>query len=222
MDTQAYLTEFCPAEIASIVDTADLLAPGDNDVYYRLEEIGVAPQCEVAATLHLAGQVTPATADAVLTSFFKSVASLADLIPETGRETVTTSLRQFEPNALYGADLITALRRLRYDDRARLRPFIPVNWTFSEPRDEAALPWHFALYAASLGDLEALDRMADKIAATTDPDATVALLESLSVLDHPRVTEILRRYDGDSRRTRGANGPDLMVREFVADMLEDR
>lgn len=222
MDVEAYLQDYCPSEIVSIVQAADLVSPGDDDVYYLLEEVGMAPKCEVAATLYLAGRIDPGAFDAVIIGFLNSVASLAPLFPDRGREHLTTSLAQFSPNADYGIELVTALRRLGHDDRARLMPMIPIDWTFGDPQDEDALPWHYALYEASLGDMDALERLAEKMRMTVDPNTTVALLESFAQLDHPRATEELRTYVNDTRQTRGANGPDLTVGEFVEALLEGR
>lgn len=222
MDLDTYLIENCPVELVQTVRATDLRNPGDDDIYYVLNENAAPTSCEVAATVFLAPKIMADSDYAVVQGFLSAVATYHQLFPETALPVLDAALARIPADDNYGISLLTALRKLGVDQRERLAISVPEIWNFSTPADDTALPWHYALYEYSLGDTDALGKLSRHIDDTADATDAYALLLSLNELPGQDVTAVISRFSTDTRRTRGASGPDLPLGELVEDLLDLR
>jgi hypothetical protein len=222
MDIDAYLLEHCSPAIVEIVREADLKSPGDDDIYYPLNEEVASPLCEVAATLHIAPRMKDDLDFAVITGFLGAVASYAGLIPSEGRPLIEAAFSRLSVTNTNFLPYFAALRITGIDQKSRVIPQVTPNWTFSHPRDDDAATWHLNLYLASLGDAEALSKLENKIERTPDATAVFAFLTDLHQLPGAEVTRIIRTYADDTRRTQSVEGPGETLGTLLEPLLEKR
>lgn len=222
MDVDAYLLEHCPPAIVKIVQQADLKSPGDDDIYFMLNEEVAPPLCEVAATLHIAPRMKDDLDFAVITGFLGAVATYAGLIPSEGRPLIEAAFSRLSVTNENFLLYFAALRLTGIDQKPRVISQVIPNWTFLHPRDADAATWHLNLYLASLGDEDALSALEDKISATPDATAVFAFLTDLNQLTGAEVTRILAKYAKDSRRTQSVDGPGETLSTLLEPLLEKR
>ena len=222
MDVEAYLVAHCPAEIVSEVKAADLRRPAEDDIFYIVESQDAGPVCVSASTLYLAPKMTARVHDTVQTGFLTSVATYAGLFPAEALPMLADAMTRLPRSDQNSYIYFAALRLNQLDLRHQLAGTILPDWSFAHPRDTDATTWHYHLYLASLGDTDALDALIAKIDSTEDATNAYSLLTDLAELPDPRVTQVLRRYAGDDRLTRGPNGPGASLGELAQILLDQR
>jgi hypothetical protein len=157
----------------------------------------------------------------VVGDFCGSVATYARFLDPEIRDSVAAAYRRMPYSDAIAMAYFDGLRQTGIDLRDRLLGRFREDWSFAQPRLNAATCLYY-LYLASLGEPGALDRLAEKIAATKDGNDATNLLRSLADLRAPGVAEVLRRYADDQRRADDPEGPGMTIAENVKLFLSMR
>lgn len=208
----------CPPVVVERLAAADLTAEQDPALFSWVAENAPIP-CQVAAVVAVADRLGPASHPLVISDFCGSVATYARFLDDDAKAAVRAAYLRIPYDRAYHASYFLGLRATGIDLRDHLRGAVIEDWRFEHPRRDAEA-WHHALYLASLGDADAYDRIARKIAATPNGNDATNFLKSLAELRTPEARAILRTYADDMRRADGPEGPELTIAETVAILLE--
>lgn len=211
----------CPPVVVTKLETVDLSSSDESMLFSWILDRS-SNECAIAALPVVADRLGPKSDAMVVDDFCSNAATFARFLrPETVAR-IEAAYRRFTYRDDRALVYFLGLLHNRIDLRDHLQGRVSRSWTFAGPRDEGAAAWHYAMYLASLGDKRALAALADKIANTASGQNATLLLDSLSDLYADGVTEILRRYEKDTRRADGTDGPGMMISENVKFWLMKR
>lgn len=203
----------CPPSVADLIRTSNLESPESGTLFSEIAGRS-ALDCQVAAVGAIADRLTPYSDPQALDDFFGAVATYARFLPPEDIAAVRDAYLRIPYQPALALNYFGGLMATGIDIRGRLKNRVPEDWTFAQPRRDAAT-WHYHLYLASLGDSHALQALADKIAATADGNDATNLLQSLSELKADGVDTILQSYADDPRTADGTEGPGLPISENI-------
>jgi hypothetical protein len=146
----------------------------------------------------------------VIDDFANSVATYARFMDRDGIAAVREAYLRVPYDPAIALNYFLGLREPGIDLRSHLRLKVVPDWSFTDPRQDAAT-WHYYIYLATLGEPGALEALADKVAATEDGNDVTNLLASLAELKLKEVDAILRSYAEDQRTADGVEGPGLPI-----------
>lgn len=203
----------CPPSVADLIRTSNLESPDGGMLFSQIASRS-ALECQVAAVGAIADRLTPYSDPQALDDFFGAVATYARFLPPEDIAAVRDAYLRVPYQPALALNYFGGLMATGIDIRGRLKNRVPEDWSFTQPRRDAAT-WHYHLYLASLGDARALQALADKIAATTNGNDATNLLQSLSELKADGVEAILQSYADDPRTADGTEGPGLPISENI-------
>lgn len=207
------ILDTCPPAVIERIETADL-GSSENAMLFSWIASMAELECQAAAVPAVAERLTARSHPLVIDDFCSSVATYARFLPEGALGRVRAAYRRIPYRDAYAPSYFAGLRATGTDLRAHLKPRVTEDWSFTHPRRNAAT-WHYYLYLASLGETGALERLAEKIAATEYGNDVANLLASLAELKADGVDEVLRRYVDDPRTSDAPEGPGATVGELA-------
>ncbi len=203
----------CPPPVALLIREANLESPESGTLFSQIAGQS-ALDCQVAAVGAIADRLTPYSDPQAMDDFFGAVATYARFLPPEEIAAVRDAYLRLPYQPAFALSYFSGLMATGIDIRGRLKGRVVEDWSFTQPRRDAAT-WHYYMYRASLGDRDALQALADKIAATTNGNDATNLLQSLSELKADGVDAILESYADDPRTADGTEGPGLPISENI-------
>ena len=216
------LRDVCPADVARRIETVDLGKGDDAPIFSWIESHSDRP-CAVAAVGAIADRLDAKSAGPFIDDFCGSTATYAKWLGPEVVARVEAAYRRFPYLDWLAFSYFMGLRYNHIDFRVYLAGKVPESWAFTSPRQGApSATWDYSMYLASVGERGALDKLAAKIAATTNGNDATNFLASLADLDAPGVDEVLDRYAHDTRHADGSRGPGLTIAENVVFLRQSR
>lgn len=212
--------DICPPVVVTRIEQADLQSAEDSNLITWVEENSDRP-CAIAALEAIAARLTADSNLTVIDLFCNAVASYAPSLSARQKAVIRAAYLRFPYHPAISFNYFLGLRKTGIDLREALQGRVAESWAFSTPRRDAET-WDYHLYLAELGDEDALEALADKIARTDSGNDVTLMLLSLADVPGAAVDDILRRYDDDPRTADGVSGPGLPVAENVRLLLSMR
>src|SRR5690606_12378282 len=131
---------------------------------------------------------------AVVDSFASAVATYGNLLDREDLAQVRNAYLRVAYHPSISHNYFLGLRMTGIDIRDHLRLKVRIDWSFTHPRKGAAT-WDYSLYLASLGDQDALEDIAAKLARTENGNEVGTYLASLAESKIPGAEAIIRRYE---------------------------
>lgn len=203
----------CPPIVVERVMHVDLASSENSELFSWIA--GEAPlDCQVQAVVAIAGRLNRDSHLQVIADFCSSVGTYARFFTPLALEQIKHAYLRVPYSDVIALNYFTGLRQTRIDIRDHLKSRVVEDWSFTHPRTDAAT-WHYYLYLATLGEPGAVDALARKIADTRNGNDATNLLESLSQVPGKDVTDVLKSYAGDPRRSDGTEEPGAPISEMV-------
>lgn len=203
----------CPPIVVERVMREDLGSSESAELFSWIA--GQAPlDCQVQALIAVSERLDAKSHPQVIGDFCGSVATYARFLTPLALEQIKVAYLRFPYFEVIAQPYFLGLRSAKIDIRPHLKRRVDIDWSFEHPRQGAAT-WHYYLYLASLGDADAVDAIAKKLADTENGNDLTNLLQSLSEVEGDAVTDLLRQYENDTRRADGTEGPGMMISENV-------
>ncbi len=206
-------TKICPPDVVALINRADLKSSDSAPLFSRFQSI-TNLDCQLAAVEVIAQRLTPLSHQQILTDFFYAVGTYGRLLNPKLKLTIKEAYLRLPYDNIYAVGYFAGLTMAKIDIRDQVKDYVAEDWSFTHPRNNAST-WHYNMYLASLGDKQALKKIANKIAKTTNGNDATNLLESLSGLEADGVDEILLSYENDQRTSDGPDGPGPTISEMV-------
>lgn len=203
----------CPPSVAELIRQSNLESPASGMLFSQIASQS-ALECQVAAVAAIADRLTPYSDRQAVDDFLAAVATYARFLPPEDIAAVRDAYLRIPYQPAIALNYFAGLIATGIDIRGRLKGRVAQDWSFTQPRRDAAT-WHYNLYLAHLGDPSALQALAAKIAATADGNDATNLLQSLSELRVNGVDAILLSYADDPRTADGTEGPGLPISENI-------
>lgn len=219
-EAAAVKAEVCPAVVTEHIQSADLSSSEHSTLFSWIAEHSPL-KCQVRSVGTVADLLGVSSDMQVIDDFCGAAATYARFLEPDERQKVKAAYTRFPYQASVALNYFSGLRHNRIDIRAQLSGKIKVDWSFENPRRNAAT-WHYYLYLASLDTPGAYEAIEAKLAATVNGNNLTNLLKSLADLGSPRVVAILSLYREDTRTADGPDGPGIKVSETVKTLLNTR
>ena len=203
----------CPPIVVERVMREDLRS-GDSAGLFSWIAVNASFDCQVKALIAVAERMDKNSHPHMISDFTSSVATYAPFLTPLAIEKIAHAYVRFPYVESVASPYFAGLRETGIDIRQHLARRVAIDWSFEHPRQNAAT-WHYYLYLASLGDQQAIDALAKKLASTENGNDLTNLLQSLSEVKGESVTNLLKLYENDTRHADGVEGPGMMISENV-------
>ena len=208
----------CPDNVREYIQSADLTTSESSALFTWIAEHSPL-ECQVHAVGAVAERLGTDSDPQVIDDFCGAAATYANFFEPKDRTKVRDAYTRFPYSDSIAMNYFGGLRRNQIDIRAQLTGKVEEDWTFENPRRDAAT-WHFYLYLASLDTPGAYEALRKKLVHTDNGNDLTNLIKSLAELKTPRTKEILLEYRDDMRTADGPVGPGMTVSETVKILLE--
>jgi hypothetical protein len=210
----------CPDNVREHIQSADLTSSESSTLFAWIAEHSPL-ECQVHAVGAVAERLGADSDPQVIDDFCAAAATYARFLEPEDRTKVRDAYTRFPYDRSIALNYFGGLRSNLIDIRAQLIGKIQEDWTFENPRRDAAT-WHYYLYLASLDTPGAYEALRKKLADTENGNDLTNLLKSLAELETPRTKDILLEYREDMRTADGPVGPAMTVSETVKILLNNR
>lgn len=208
----------CPDNVRKQIQSADLTTSESSTLFAWIAENSPL-ECQVHAVGVVAERLGADSDPQVIDDFCGAAATYAKFLAPEDRIKVKDAYTRFLYRDSIALNYFGGLRRNQIDIRAQLTGKVEEDWTFDNPRRDAAT-WHYYLYLASLDTPGAYEALRKKLTDTANGNDLTNLIKSLAELRTPRTKDILLEYRDDMRTADSPVGPGMTVSETVKILLE--